>query len=455
MYPARLSRHTAASLLLLLPCRAVVTPVSTAVTAPHHLHTSSFAAARSWTSSVRSAIRGDKPSRLAGAARQRLAHRMSEKPQQQQAKRHKSDSGTTTGMAEMGVDIRVPSGWVVGSTAVEGKKCIGTHSGSFHCDEALACAMLKILPEWSDAVIVRTRDEAELAKCDAVVDVGGVYDPTTLRFDHHQKTFHDTLSEENFQTRLSSAGLVYRHYGRQILKQLVEGTSVPEDVVDKKLYAKVYKNFVEHIDGIDNGVDVAKGADLSYDISSHLSARVGQLNPSWNEPSDPEGPDGPNARFKKAMSLTGGELCRYVQGLAKSWWPGRAIVAESLARRKEDHPSGEIMVLTGFCPWKGHLLELEEEMGIAGELKFVLYAEGDPAGKWRIQAVPVSEGSFALRLPLAKPWLGLRDKELSEASGIEGGVFVHVNGFIGGNASKAGAMAMASKSLELAAAAAT
>lgn len=45
----------------------------------------------------------------------------------------------------------------------------------------------------------------------------------------------------------------------------------------------------------------------------------------------------------------------------------------------------QIMVLTGFCPWKGHLLELEEEMGIAGELKYVLYAEGDPAGKWRIQ----------------------------------------------------------------------
>lgn len=61
------------------------------------------------------------------------------------------------------------------------------------------------------------------------------------RFDHHQKTFHDTLSEEAFRTRLSSAGLVYRHFGRQILRQLVAGSSVPEDVVDKKLYAKVYK----------------------------------------------------------------------------------------------------------------------------------------------------------------------------------------------------------------------
>lgn len=41
--------------------------------------------------------------------------------------------------------------------------------------------MLKMLPEWSDAVIVRTRDPAELAKCEAVVDVGGVYDAETLR----------------------------------------------------------------------------------------------------------------------------------------------------------------------------------------------------------------------------------------------------------------------------------
>lgn len=61
------------------------------------------------------------------------------------------------------------------------------------------------------------------------------------RFDHHQKTFHDTLSEESFSTRLSSAGLVYRHFGRQILKQLVAGRGMPEDVVDKKLYTKVYK----------------------------------------------------------------------------------------------------------------------------------------------------------------------------------------------------------------------
>lgn len=45
---------------------------------------------------------------------------------------------------------------------------IGTHDGKFHCDEALACAMLKFLPKWKDAAIVRTRDAAALAACDIV-----------------------------------------------------------------------------------------------------------------------------------------------------------------------------------------------------------------------------------------------------------------------------------------------
>ncbi len=53
---------------------------------------------------------------------------------------------------------------------------IGTHNGAFHCDEALACAILKTLPQYKEAEIVRTRDQAILDTCDIVVDVGGVFD---------------------------------------------------------------------------------------------------------------------------------------------------------------------------------------------------------------------------------------------------------------------------------------
>lgn len=37
----------------------------------------------------------------------------------------------------------------------KGGKRIGTHSGGFHCDEALACFMLKQLPDYKDAEIIR------------------------------------------------------------------------------------------------------------------------------------------------------------------------------------------------------------------------------------------------------------------------------------------------------------
>ncbi|XP_023235387.1 UPF0160 protein MYG1, mitochondrial-like [Centruroides sculpturatus] len=32
---------------------------------------------------------------------------------------------------------------------------IGTHNGTFHCDEVLACFLLKLLPRYKDATIIR------------------------------------------------------------------------------------------------------------------------------------------------------------------------------------------------------------------------------------------------------------------------------------------------------------
>ena len=64
---------------------------------------------------------------------------------------------------------------------------IGTHNGKFHCDEVLACYMLKVLPEYREATIVRSRDPQVLDECDIVVDVGAVYDHDKLRYDHHQR----------------------------------------------------------------------------------------------------------------------------------------------------------------------------------------------------------------------------------------------------------------------------
>lgn len=42
-----------------------------------------------------------------------------------------------------------------------------------------------------------------------MLDVGGVYDPETDRYDHHQRGFDQNFGH-GFVTKLSSAGLVYK-----------------------------------------------------------------------------------------------------------------------------------------------------------------------------------------------------------------------------------------------------
>ena len=56
---------------------------------------------------------------------------------------------------------------------------------------------------------------------DILVDVGSEYIPEKLRFDHHQKSFTDTWdnNQDKFKNiKLSSAGLVYKHYGKEIIR---------------------------------------------------------------------------------------------------------------------------------------------------------------------------------------------------------------------------------------------
>jgi len=343
-----------------------------------------------------------------------------------------------------------------------GIKKIGTHNGTFQCDEALACAMLLTLPGFvSDVELVRTRDPEELAKCDIVVDVGGVYDHAKLRYDHHQREFAETMTELDRNVKLSAAGLVYRHYGMEVLKSICKAVEanpppgfvpVPEALMPK-LYEKMYLGFMEHVDGIDNGVNPFDGNQV-YRVTTSLSARVGRLNPSWNEDySKISGGENAfrNNRFREAMKLVLTEFIQHFEDMVTSWWPARAIVEGALTAeaRKSVHPSGKVAVLPSFCPWQSHLFDLEKEGfgGLTqGEVLYMLFP--DSSGSYRIQAVPVEDGGFANRKPLPEPWRGMRDEKCSEVSGVPDCIFVHTGGFIGGNKTLDGAKAMAAKAVD-------
>jgi len=300
--------------------------------------------------------------------------------------------------------------------------------------------MLKILPECQDADIVRSRDEAVLGECDIVVDVGAAYDPERHRYDHHQRSFADTMHTlsaggKPWVTKLSSAGLVFHHFGRDVIQACGE---LDEDKRET-LFDRLYESFVEEVDAVDNGVSQFDGTPR-YQVNSTLGARVARLNPAWNEPAAEE-----TERFQQALALVSGEFTEALRRLRQGWLPARAVVERAVTERSKVDASGLIMELpAGGVPWKEHLFALEQQHDC--QLLFVIYT--DQSGNWRVQTVPPHKASFEMRVPLKKAWRGLRDQQLSKEADIEGCVFVHANGFIGGATSREAVLKMARQSLQ-------
>ncbi|KAH3685278.1 hypothetical protein WICPIJ_003752 [Wickerhamomyces pijperi] len=318
---------------------------------------------------------------------------------------------------------------------------ICTHSGSFHADESLAVYMLRLLPRYGRGELTRSRDPKDWEAADIVVDVGAVYDGVKF-FDHHQRGFTETFDDKH-STKLSSAGLIYKHFGKEIITQL---TSVKEEAVLDLLHVKIYEDFIEAIDANDNGINKFEtehpSAPRFKDRAITLPSIVSNLNPLWNEDNSDAAFD---AKFSIACQIMGNVFVDVVKNVGLSWLPAKQIVLQTINRRLEDHKSGKILIFDQFVPWKEHLFELEKELGIEGE---ILYALFEDSGKnWRIAAVPKAASSFESRKALPEKWRGLRDDVLSEASGVEGCVFIHAAGFIGGAKTKEAVLKLAELSL--------
>lgn len=325
-------------------------------------------------------------------------------------------------------------------------KVIGTHNGAFHCDEALAVFLLRQTDAYRNAAVRRTRDPTVLSTCNIVVDVGGIYDDSKQLFDHHQRGFTEVFGH-GFKTKLSSAGLVYKHFGKEVISHR---TKLPrEDPKVDLLWLKLYKEFIEAIDGIDNGVMQYPGdIEPKYRNNTDLSSRVRALNPWWNQPVVSQ-----DTRFEEASLLTGTEFYGKLDYYSEAWLPARDILISAVSGSKDQvDPSGKIILLESFLPWKDHLFELEADDNVpgiqSGQAVYIVYPD-ETAGQWRVQAVPSAPQSFESRKALPEAWRGLRDEKLDEIAGIGGCVFVHASGFIGGNKTKAGALLLARTALEM------
>lgn len=294
---------------------------------------------------------------------------------------------------------------------------IGTHSGSFHADDALGVAILKSL--FPLASVVRTRDPEIWATCDALVDVGGDYLPSTNRFDHHQKGF---FNRRPSGIPYAGSGLVWRSYGARYVANMYPELGL---LLVAEVAHEVDARLIQHADAIDSGVAVDCPPAFS------LSGIIETLNATWQDDAAND-----DERFAQAVMLAGLVLQNLVRALVAE------LSAAELVRTASTLANGRILVLDAARLPYDHVVCAEMP-----EVLFVVYPESK-GGQHQVRVVPKRLGSFHARADLPADWAGLRDADLAQKTGVTDAVFCHNGRFICGAGSKEGAVKMAELALK-------
>lgn len=172
-----------------------------------------------------------------------------------------------------------------------------------------------------------------LNTCDVVVDVGGVYDHSKKRYDHHMREFNETAktvmkkSDCNWDIKLSSAGLIYCHYGHEVIRKFVPEILDEDDI--HTIFKNVYGSLIKEIDAVDNGIPMFDG-EPKYRIVTSVGSRVSNLNPKWNSVDVNE-----DEQFLKAVDLVGEEFVEFIYFAARVWLPARSLVKSDVDKRFE------------------------------------------------------------------------------------------------------------------------
>jgi len=287
------------------------------------------------------------------------------------------------------------------------KKKIVTHSGNFHTDEVFACAVLSILHN-GDVEIERSREKSVWATGDYVVDVGGEYDPTRGRFDHHQEGGAGVRPNG---IPYSSFGLVWREYGEKIA-----GSVFVSRLIDARL--------VQPIDAGDNAV---RTFEAIGDVSPYiLQDVIAAFRPGWNESRTlDEG-------FFEAVLFAEKILLREIlktQNEEEGKKHAEGAYVNALDKR--------IIILEDHYQWY-------EALNTKPEALFVVKPDRDNKGKWKIEAILKDiHQPFIYRKKLPSAWAGKMGEHLAEISGVADALFCHNKLYVAVAGSKEGALKLA------------
>ena len=263
---------------------------------------------------------------------------------------------------------------------------LGVHDGTFHADEVTAAALLILFDLVDRDQIVRTRDMSKLDTCEFVCDVGGIFDPDSKRFDHHQSDYTGALS---------SAGMILNY---------LRDTGV----IDQALHQFYAEHLIDGIDAIDNGAYTSPPGHCTF------STVVSEFIPVKHDASKEE----LDQAFFEALAFVERHL-KHMHERFSYIQEAKAVVDAEMQK------GGEVLYFDRSLPWLDSFFELGGETHKA---KFIIMPSGD---HWKLRGVPPSyDRRMEVRVPLPENWAGLLADDLKSVSGIDGAIFCHKGRFI-------------------------
>jgi uncharacterized UPF0160 family protein len=308
---------------------------------------------------------------------------------------------------------------------------IATHSGKFHADDVWAVTVLDIL--FPGCALIRTRDPQKIREADFAVDVGGIWDPQTGRFDHHQKGFEGARQSG---VVYASAGLVWKEHGARCVETIAASRAGYEISAEKaqQIACAIDGDLVQYLDMSDTGA--ARNAPGGYG----LSAVVSGFNPTWIDEQHVGDVAAAESlrltQFRRAIDFITDIMVNAVKYRVGSM---RAVEQVRQAERLEN---GRLLFLkNGALPWASV---------VRNEMPKVLFVISYNATEQRymIHTVPATIDTFEARKDLPEAWAGLRDEELAAVTGVPDAVFCHNNLFIAAARSFEGILKMARTALD-------
>jgi uncharacterized UPF0160 family protein len=261
---------------------------------------------------------------------------------------------------------------------------IVTHDKKFHLDEVIAVMFLQMLYQTVNVTVVRTRDPDIITKADFAVDVGGEYDPSRGRFDHHQEGFNKTFPGVRGKIPLASSGLVWLHYGRELLQIYCAkfGISLNKSQL-QEAYRQVYIAVLMEIDANDNGVNqYQKNIEKNYNSNLTLIGTVSKFN-GKNICDD----DTQLQNFYRALDYCEITLDIHILNQLRrieSYPTDLAVVKNGILNSRRS----EILVVDRFVPnINRHLKDLKKN-------DIVFMISPDDSGEWNVMAISKSGAEF-------------------------------------------------------------